>query len=235
MLIGLLLGSATPAYFSAVLIKAVDRNAELMIAEIRRQFTEMPGILDGTQKADYAACVDIATKGSLKELTIPIAISIGGPILTGVLFGVTALSAFLAGTILSGFLFALLMSTSGGMWDNAKKYIEDGNLGGKGTEAHKAAITGDTVGDPFKDTAGPSINTLITVESLTATLFVGLFLAIGDGQGLLLFLNQETASPLWLTDWVMFIILAVIVVAFVVIFVVIPLLRKKNGKNEEKR
>ncbi len=234
VLIGALLGSATPAYFSAVLIKAVDRNAEKMIAEIRRQFKEMPGILEGTQKADYARCVDIATKGSLRELAIPIAISIGGPILTGVLFGTAALSAFLAGTILTGFLFALLMSTSGGMWDNAKKYIEDGHLGGKGTEAHKASITGDTVGDPFKDTAGPSINTLITVESLTATLFVGLFLAIGNGEGLLTFLNQQTLAPDWLTSGIMWIILAAIAVTFAVIFVVIPLLRKNGRKNNNK-
>ncbi|MBN2156671.1 MAG: sodium-translocating pyrophosphatase [Candidatus Lokiarchaeota archaeon] len=228
VLIGALLGSITPAYFSAVLIKAVDRNAQKMIAEIRRQFTEMPGILEGTQKADYARCVDIATKGSLQELVIPIAISIGAPIITGILFGVAGLSAFLAGTILSGLLFAILMSTAGGTWDNAKKYIEEGHHGGKGTEAHKAAITGDTVGDPFKDTAGPSINTLITVESLTATIFVGLFLVFNDGKGLLEFLNAPYLSNV--PPWLIIILLAALTLLFAVIFVVIPLL-KRNGNN----
>jgi K(+)-stimulated pyrophosphate-energized sodium pump len=227
VMIGALLGSITPAYFSAVLIKAVDRNAEKMIAEIRRQFKEMPGILEGTVKADYAKCVDIATKGSLQELIIPIAISIVTPVLTGILFGVTGLSAFLAGTILSGFLFAILMSTSGGAWDNAKKYIEDGHFGGKGTEAHKAAITGDTVGDPFKDTAGPSINTLITVESLTATLFAGVFIAIKDGKGLLDFLNGQIYTLI--EPWVTILIAGILAVLFAVIFVVIPLLRRKKG------
>jgi K(+)-stimulated pyrophosphate-energized sodium pump len=229
VIIGALLGSITPAYFSALLIKAVDRNAEKMIKEIRRQFTEMPGILAGTQKADYAKCVDIATKGALTELVIPIILSIGAPIITGILFGVAGLSAFLAGTIFTGFLFAILMSTAGGAWDNAKKWVEDGNLGGKGTEVHKAVITGDTVGDPFKDTAGPSINTLITVESLTATIFIGVFKFFNGGQGALPFLNDFSLLNFEIPVWLILVLLLVIAVAFFTAFV-LPILLKKNKK-----
>jgi K(+)-stimulated pyrophosphate-energized sodium pump len=228
VIIGALLGSITPAYFSAILIRAVDKNAEKMIAEIRRQFTEMPGILKGTQKADYAKCVDIATKGSLRELVIPIIISIGTPVLTGILFGVAGLSAFLAGTIFTGFLIAILMSTSGGAWDNAKKWVEDGNLGGKGTEVHKAVITGDTVGDPFKDTAGPSINTLITVESLTATIFIGVFEYFNGGQGVLAFLNDFSKLNFIMPVWAILLILGIIAIVFIGIFVVPVLIKSKK-------
>ncbi|MHA1723909.1 MAG: sodium/proton-translocating pyrophosphatase, partial [Promethearchaeota archaeon] len=129
----------------------------------------------------------IATKGSLKELLIPSIISIVIPLAVGIIFGVSALGAFLAGAILSGFVFAVFMANAGGAWDNAKKWIEDGHLGGKGTEAHKASITGDTVGDPFKDTAGPSINTLLVVMSLTASIFLGLLMMFNSGAGLLVF------------------------------------------------
>ncbi|MHA1444667.1 MAG: sodium/proton-translocating pyrophosphatase, partial [Candidatus Hodarchaeales archaeon] len=190
VMIAALLGTAVPMVYSAVLIMAVDKNAQIMVKEIRRQFEENPNILKGTEPADFERCIDIATKGSLKELFIPILLAIVSPVLVGILFGIQGLGAFLASTILIGFIFALLLSNSGGMWDNAKKYIEDGNLGGKGTFAHAAAITGDTVGDPFKDTAGPSINTLICVMGLTSSMFISLFMLpiFNNGLGLLNFL-----------------------------------------------
>lgn len=185
VLVGAFLGVVTPALFSALLILAVQRNAAKMVDEIRRQFEENPKILTGEEPADFQKTIDIATKGSLRELIIPSIISITFPIGVGILFGVASLGAFLAGAILSGFVFAVFMSNAGGAWDNAKKWIEDGNLGGKGTEVHKASITGDTVGDPFKDTAGPSINTLLVVMSLTASIFMGLLLMFNGGAGLL--------------------------------------------------
>ena len=185
VLIGAFIGVVVPALFSALLVLAVQRNAAKMVDEIRRQFEENPKILTGEEPADFERTIDIATKGSLRELIIPSIISITVPIGVGILFGVASLAAFLAGAILSGFVFAVFMSNSGGAWDNAKKYIEDGNLGGKGTEAHKASITGDTVGDPFKDTAGPSINTLLVVMSLTASMFMGLMLLFNGGLGLI--------------------------------------------------
>ncbi|MEJ2250349.1 MAG: sodium-translocating pyrophosphatase [Candidatus Lokiarchaeota archaeon] len=185
VLIGAFLGVVAPALFSAVLILSVQKNAAKMVDEIRRQFDEEPGILTGEVPADFNKCIDIATKGALKELIIPSIISIAIPLAVGIIFGVASLGAFLAGSILSGFVFAIFMANSGGAWDNAKKWIEDGNLGGKGTDTHKASITGDTVGDPFKDTAGPSINTLLVVMSLTATIFVGLLAIFNGGLGLL--------------------------------------------------
>jgi K(+)-stimulated pyrophosphate-energized sodium pump len=187
VLIGAFLGVVVPALFSALLILAVQRNAAKMVDEIRRQFESNPKILTGEEPADFGKTIDIATKGSLRELIMPSVISILIPIVVGILFGVAALGAFLAGAILSGFVFAIMMSNSGGAWDNAKKWIEDGNLGGKGTEVHKASITGDTVGDPFKDTAGPSINTLLVVMSLTASIFLGFLMLFGGGAGLLVF------------------------------------------------
>ena len=187
VLIGAFIGVVVPALFSALLVLAVQRNAAKMVDEIRRQFEENPKILTGEEPADFKRTIDIATKGSLRELIIPSIISITVPIGVGILFGVASLAAFLAGAILSGFVFAVFMSNSGGAWDNAKKWIEDGNLGGKGTEVHKASITGDTVGDPFKDTAGPSINTLLVVMSLTASMFMGLILLFNLGKGLITF------------------------------------------------
>ena len=185
VLIGAFIGVVVPALFSALLILAVQRNAGKMVNEIRRQFEENPKILTGEEPADFNRCIDIATRGALRELVFPSIISILIPIGVGIIFGVAALVAFLAGAILSGFVFAIFMSNSGGSFDNAKKFIEDGNLGGKGTATHKAAITGDTVGDPFKDTAGPSINTLLVVMSLTASIFMGFLLIFGGGAGLL--------------------------------------------------
>jgi len=171
VIIGVFLGAMMPPLFSALLILSVGKNAFLMVEEIRRQFNDIPGILEGTEKPDSARCVDIATKGALKELVLPGALSLLAPILVGVFLGLEALGGFLAGSIITGIIFALLMSNSGGLWDNAKKFIEDGAYGGKGSDAHKAGVVGDTVGDPFKDTAGPSLNTMITVMSLTATVF----------------------------------------------------------------
>jgi K(+)-stimulated pyrophosphate-energized sodium pump len=173
VIIGLFVGMIVPPVFSGMVILGVSRNADKMVSEVRRQFKEIPGLLEGKPgvKPDYAKCVDIAAKGALKELLPPSIMSIVVTIVTGFLLGKEALGGFLVGSILSGLLYALFMANSGGMWDNAKKYIEAGNLGGKGSDAHKAAVTGDMVGDPFKDTAGPSLNTLITVLSLTASVF----------------------------------------------------------------
>ncbi len=171
---GTLIGISIPPFLSALMILGVGKNAFRMIEEVRRQFKQIPGLIEGNARPDYARCVDIATKGALKELVLPSVLTIVTPLVVGFVLGKSALGGFLSGSILSGMVFAFLMSNSGGLWDNAKKYIEDGNLGGKGSDAHKAAVAGDTVGDPFKDTAGPSINTLLVVMSLTASMFAGL-------------------------------------------------------------
>jgi len=173
VLTGALIGIAIPAVFSAMVMLSVGKNAFIMIEEIRRQFREIPGLKEGKEgvKPDYKSCVDIATKGALKELIPPSVLSIGITLAVGFIGGIQALGGYLAGSIFSGLIFALLMSNAGGLWDNAKKYIEAGALGGKGSDTHKAAVVGDTVGDPFKDTAGPSLNTLITVMSLVASVF----------------------------------------------------------------
>ncbi len=173
VLMGAFIGIAMPAVFSAMVMLGVGRNAERMIAEIRRQFKEIPGLKEGKPdaKPNYAKCVDIATVGALKELMPPSILAIVVTLVVGFVGGIQALGGYLAGSIFSGLLFALLMANAGGLWDNAKKLIESGVHGGKGSEAHKAAVVGDTVGDPFKDTAGPSLNTMITVMSLVASLF----------------------------------------------------------------
>ncbi len=211
ILIGAFIGVVIPALFSALLILSVQKNAAKMVLEIRRQFKENPGILKGTEPADFNKTIAIATKGALVELILPSIISFTIPVIVGLIFGVAALGAFLAGAILSGFVFAIMMSNSGGAWDNAKKWIEEGNLGGKGTETHKAAITGDTVGDPFKDTSGPSINTLLVVMSLTSSVFMGLMLAVG-ADGLIGGLLDESAVG----DVAIWIILLVILAAVLV-------------------
>jgi K(+)-stimulated pyrophosphate-energized sodium pump len=176
VLMGALIGVAIPAVFSAMLMLGVGRNAERMITEIRRQFKEIPGLREGKPgvKPDYASCVDIATVGAIRELLPASVVIIIATLVVGFVGGIYALGGFLAGAILSSLLLALLMSNAGGLWDNAKKLIETGVHGGKGSEAHKAAVVGDTVGDPFKDTAGPSLNTMITVMSLIASLFAAL-------------------------------------------------------------
>ncbi len=173
VLTGALIGISIPAVFSAMVMLSVGKNAFRMIEEIRRQFREIPGLKEGKEgvKPDYKSCVDIATKGALKELILPSVMSIAVTLAVGFIGGIQALGGYLAGSIFSGLIFALLMSNAGGLWDNAKKYIEAGAFGGKGSEPHKAAVVGDTVGDPFKDTAGPSLNTLITVMSLVASVF----------------------------------------------------------------
>jgi K(+)-stimulated pyrophosphate-energized sodium pump len=178
VLMGALIGVAIPAVFSAMLMLGVGRNAERMITEIRRQFKEIPGLKEGKPgvKPDYAKCVDIATVGAIRELLPASIFIIIATLAVGFIGGIHALGGFLAGAILSSLLLALLMSNAGGLWDNAKKLIESGKFGGKGSEAHKAAVVGDTVGDPFKDTAGPSLNTMITVMSLIASLFAALII-----------------------------------------------------------
>jgi len=173
VLTGALIGIAIPAVFSALVMLSVGKNAFRMIEEIRRQFRDIPGLKEGKEgvKPDYNSCIDIATKGALKELILPSVMSITVTLAVGFIGGIQALGGYLAGSIFSGLIFALLMSNAGGLWDNAKKYVEAGAFGGKGSETHKAAVVGDTVGDPFKDTAGPSLNTLITVMSLVASVF----------------------------------------------------------------
>jgi K(+)-stimulated pyrophosphate-energized sodium pump len=172
--VGVFIGAMMPPLLSALLILAVGKNAFRMIEEIRRQFKEIPGIMKGKAKPNYARCVDIATKGALRELTLPCILAIIAPLGIGFLLGSEALAGFLSGSILTGIIFALLMANSGGALDNAKKYIEAGAFGGKGSAAHKAAVVGDTVGDPLKDTAGPSLNTMITVMALVASVFAPL-------------------------------------------------------------
>jgi len=174
---GVFLGAITPPLFSALTMLAVTNNAFDMIEEIRRQFHAEPGILAGTHKPDYARCVSLAAHGALNSLAIPAFLAVGLPLVVGFVLGPDALGGFLGGAIFTGVIFALLMSNAGGLWDNAKKYIETGKFGGPGSEAHKAAVVGDTVGDPFKDTAGPSLNTLITVMSLVSSLFAPIIAA----------------------------------------------------------
>lgn len=167
--VGLLLGAAVPFLFSSRLISAVGRAAFEMVEEVRRQWKEIKGIMEGTAKPDYARCVEISTVAAQRELIIPAALVIGSPILAGLL-GAQALGGFLSGTIASGLLLAFFMANTGGAWDNAKKYIEDGHFGGKGSDTHKAAVVGDTVGDPLKDTAGPAINPMIKIINIVALL-----------------------------------------------------------------
>ena len=176
--VGLLIGGAMPFLFSSIAIRAVGRAAFQVVEEVRRQFREMPGIMEGKTKPDYSRCVDISTAAAQKELVTPGLIAVFSPIIVGFLFGVGGLGGFLAGIILTGQLLAVMLSNSGGTWDNAKKSIEAGLYGGKGTEAHKAGVIGDTVGDPFKDTAGPSLNPLIKVMNLVALLILPLIVGV---------------------------------------------------------
>jgi len=173
--IGILIGSLMPFLFSAYAMSAVGKLAEQMVEEVRRQFREIKGLLEGKGKADYERCVDISTATAIKYMMEPTIIAIAAPVVVGLVFGSEALGGLLAGTIASGFLLALLMANGGAAWDNAKKYIEEGKFGGKGSQTHKAAIVGDTVGDPFKDTAGPSLNILIKLSSIVALVFAPIF------------------------------------------------------------
>ncbi len=180
VLVGLFIGAMLPFLFGALTMGAVGRAAFAMIEEVRRQFKEIPGIMEGTGKPDYAACVDISTKGALKEMVVPGLIAVLVPLGVG-LIDVNMLGGLLAGALVSGFLMAIMMANAGGAWDNAKKYIERGAHGGKGSDAHKAAVVGDTVGDPFKDTSGPSMNILIKLMTIVSLVFVPLFIELGGG------------------------------------------------------
>ncbi len=172
---GILVGAAIPAVFSAMLMNGVNRNSQVMVKEIHRQFNSIPGLREGTSQPDYAKCIDISTRGAIRELIPAGLFAILMTLVVGFIGGPEAIGGFLVGNIVTGLLLALLMSNAGGLWDNAKKFVEAGNFGGKGSDAHKAAVIGDTVGDPFKDTAGPSINTQITVVSLVSSLAATLF------------------------------------------------------------
>ncbi|HSW67042.1 MAG TPA: sodium/proton-translocating pyrophosphatase, partial [Bacteroidales bacterium] len=173
VLIGLFIGAALPFVFSSMSLGAVGRAAQAMVEEVRRQFREMPGILKGTDKPDYARCVEISTKGAQREMLLPSLMAVIVPVVVGILLGPASVVALLGGSLVSGFVLAIMMANSGGAWDNAKKHIEAGAHGGKGSDTHKAAIVGDTVGDPFKDTSGPSINILIKLMSMVSIVFVG--------------------------------------------------------------
>ena len=178
--IGLLLGGMLPFIFTALTMESVSKAAYSMIEEVRRQFRTIPGILEGTGKPDYKSCVAISTTAALKEMLVPGVMAVLAPLAVGVLLGVEALGGLLAGSLVTGVLLAIFMSNAGGAWDNAKKYIEEGNHGGKGSEAHKAAVVGDTVGDPFKDTSGPSINILIKLMTVVSLVFAPIFIKIGS-------------------------------------------------------
>ena len=181
VMMGLLIGTLLPFLFSALTMQAVGRTANRMVEEVRRQFREIPGIMDGTGRPDYARAVDISTQGALREMVLPGLLAVVAPVLVGFTMGAEALGGMLMGAIAAGFLLAVTMANAGGAWDNAKKYIEAGHHGGKGSEAHKAAVVGDTVGDPFKDTSGPSLNILLKLMSIVALVFAPLFISSPGG------------------------------------------------------
>lgn len=176
VLIGLFIGAMVPFVFAALTMDAVGKAAQMIVVEVRRQFKEIKGLMEGKAEADYAQCVDICTKAAQKEMIVPALLAIVIPIIVGILVGVNGVAGLLAGATISGFVLAVMMANSGGAWDNAKKHIEAGNLGGKGSSAHKAAVVGDTVGDPFKDTSGPAINILIKLLSMVSIVFAAFIL-----------------------------------------------------------
>ena len=180
MIPGILIGAMLPFLFAALTMTAVGKAAYAIVLEVRRQFREIPGLMEGTGKPDYRTCVGISTQSALREMIVPGSLAVVVPLLVGYLLGAESLAGMLTGAIASGFMLAVMMANSGGAWDNAKKWIETGELGGKGSDAHKAAVIGDTVGDPFKDTSGPSLNILIKLMSIVSLVFATTF-----GSGLL--------------------------------------------------
>ena len=176
---GMFIGGMLPFLFSALTMEAVGNAANEMIQEVRRQFKTIPGIMEGTGTPDYRKCVDISTMAALKQMIIPGLLAVVVPVLVGILIGAESLGGLLAGSLVTGVLMAIFMSNAGGAWDNAKKYIEEGHHGGKGSDPHKAAVVGDTVGDPFKDTSGPSLNILIKLMTVVALVFAQVILNYG--------------------------------------------------------
>ena len=178
VLIGLFIGGMLPFLFAALTMDAVGKAAQSIVVEVRRQFKEIKGLMEGKAEPDYAACVDMCTKSAQKLMLAPALIAVIIHIVVGLLLGVNGVAGLLAGNTVTGFVLAVMMANSGGAWDNAKKYIESGAHGGKGSDQHKAAVVGDTVGDPFKDTSGPSINILIKLTSMVSIVFAGLIVAV---------------------------------------------------------
>ena len=177
-IVGILIGAMLPFLFSAFTMKAVGRAAMAIVEEVRRQFREIPGLMEGTAEPDYKECVDIATKGALREMIVPGVMAVAAPLAVGFVLGVESLGGMLVGAVASGFMLAIMMATAGGAWDNAKKYVELGHFGGKGSDAHKAAVEGDVVGDPFKDTSGPSLNILLKLMAIVSLVFAPVFLEV---------------------------------------------------------
>ena len=177
LITGLFIGGMLPFFFSSLLLKAVGRAAGKIVVEVRRQFREIKGLMERKAKPNYTRCIDIVTRAAQKEMVLPSLSAIIAPIGIGLLIGVEGVVGLLSGALISGFVLAIMMANSGGAWDNSKKYIEEGNFGGKGSEAHKAAVVGDTVGDPCKDTAGPALNILIKLMSMVSMVFASFIVA----------------------------------------------------------